>query len=76
VKSVLPAMTGKGYGDLAISDGAQASQEFLRVTFTPTPAGERRQVLRDLEVYCGLDTMGMVDIVAALRRTTDESMGG
>jgi hypothetical protein len=66
VKQVLPALTGKGYENLAISDGGQASQEFLRVTFGEVSAKERKEVRRQLEEYCGLDTKGMVDILSAL----------
>jgi hypothetical protein len=68
IKDVLPALTGKGYEDLAISDGAAAGREFLRVTFAEATAKERNEVRRQLEEYCGLDTSGMVDILAELRR--------
>jgi hypothetical protein len=67
VKDVLPALTGKDYDDLAIRDGNQASQEFLRVMFGEVSVRERNEVRRHLEAYCGLDTSGMVAIVAALR---------
>jgi hypothetical protein len=67
LKEVLPALTGKGYADLAIKDGTTASLEYCRVTFTDVAEGERAKVRRDLEEYCGLDTRGMVDIVERLR---------
>jgi hypothetical protein len=35
-----------------------------------TDNAERRRVRRDLEEYCGLDTLGMVQIVDQLRRFT------
>ena len=66
MKRVLPALTGKGYKDLAIQEGGQASREFTRVTFGNAGEEERRRVFRELEEYCGLDTRGMVDIVRAL----------
>jgi hypothetical protein len=66
MKAVLPALTGKSYEHLAIQEGNAASREFLRVTFAEVPAAERRRVRRDLEEYCGLDTLGMVQIVRSL----------
>jgi hypothetical protein len=68
MKSVLPALTGKGYESLAIQEGNAAGREFLRVTFGEVPAAERRRVRQDLQEYCGLDTLGMVQIVDQLKR--------
>jgi hypothetical protein len=67
MKSVLPALTGKGYEKLAIQEGGAASREFLRVTFGDVTAAERHRVRRDLEEYCALDTLGMVQIVERLK---------
>ena len=58
MKAVLPALTGKGYESLAIQEGGAASREFLRVTYGQVTDAERRRVRRDLEEYCGLDTLG------------------
>ncbi|MDA0323941.1 MAG: DUF2779 domain-containing protein [Verrucomicrobia bacterium] len=66
MKVVLPALTGKSYSDMEISDGGMASREFLRVMFTDVDPEERRRVRSDLEAYCGLDTLGMLDILQAL----------
>jgi hypothetical protein len=68
LKRVLPALTGKSYAGLAIQDGGQASEAFKRVTFGQVDDKERRDVRQSLEKYCGMDTRGMLDIVAALRR--------
>lgn len=68
MKAVLPALTGRGYENLAIQEGGTASLEFLRVTHGDVAAEERQRVRRQLEEYCGLDTEGMVLIVDALRR--------
>ena len=68
MKAVLPALTGKGYKDLAIQEGGQASSEFMRVTFGQPTAEERSKVRRNLEEYCGQDTMGMLDIIRVLDR--------
>ena len=67
---MLPALTGQGYENLAIQEGGAASREFLRVTYGQVTAAERRRVRQDLEKYCGLDTLGMVQIVDQLKRLT------
>jgi Domain of unknown function(DUF2779) len=66
IKAVLPVLTGSGYEKLAIQDGGAASREFLRVTFGNVPKSERAKIRKQLEEYCGLDTLGMVNIVKAL----------
>ena len=68
MKAVLPALTGKGYDELAIQEGGTASNEFLRVTFGVVDEAERRRVRQQLEEYCGRDTEGMVWIVKELGR--------
>jgi hypothetical protein len=70
MKAVLPALTGKGYEHLAIQEGGAASREFLRVTHGQVTAAERRRVRQHLEEYCGLDTLGMVQIASALTQLT------
>jgi hypothetical protein len=67
MKKVLPALTGRGYEELEIKEGGQASMEFLRVTFGDVPEAERQKVRQQLERYCGQDTEGMVWITDALR---------
>ena len=67
LKSVLPALTGKGYDDLDISDGQAASIAFQAVTYGNVSEEERNKVRSDLEKYCGLDTEGMIWIVDSLR---------
>jgi hypothetical protein len=68
LKKVLPALTGKDYDALAIQNGGQASEEFKRVTFSEVSEEERQSVLHNLEAYCWLDTMGMLDIIKVLNR--------
>ena len=70
IKSVLPAITGTGYEGMEIADGGTASLEFLRVTFGEAAPAARRQVRRQLENYCGLDTLGMKLIVDKLKGLT------
>ena len=68
LKAVLPALTGKGYDELAIQEGGAASNEFLRVTFGEVDEAERQRVRHELEAYCTQDTEGMIWITDALRR--------
>ena len=68
MKAVLPAMTGQGYENLAIQEGGAASREFLRVTFGKVEDEERQRVRQQLNEYCGLDTMGMVQIIRELAK--------
>ena len=65
LKKVLPALTGKSYDDMEIGDGVTASAEYCRVTFT-NDNKDKTKIRKLLEEYCGLDTMGMVDIVGKL----------
>jgi hypothetical protein len=67
LKAVLPALTGEGYDSLDIADGETASREYLRVTFGEADEEERARVRGQLEDYCGLDTLGMIRIVEALK---------
>ena len=70
---MLPALTGKSYEGLEIAEGGTASLEFLRVTFGDVSEEERQRVRRDLEVYCSLDTEGMVRIVEELWKLAKET---
>ena len=70
LKAVLPAITGRGYEDLDISDGQLASITFLAATYGDMPEDERVKVLTNLEQYCGRDTEGMIWIVDKLREIT------
>ncbi|MBU2608736.1 MAG: DUF2779 domain-containing protein [Chloroflexi bacterium] len=66
LKNVLPALTGKGYNELDISDGQAASIAFQAVTYGSVSEEERNKVRADLEKYCALDTEGMIWIVERL----------
>ncbi len=68
LKAVLPALTGKGYEGLPIADGETASREYLRVTFSKVSPADREAVRRQLEEYCGYDTMAMIWLVNELRQ--------
>ena len=66
IKAVLPALVGKDYSSLAISEGGMANQAYLTAMYAGVPEEQKRQTFRDLEVYCGQDTLSMVDIVSRL----------
>ncbi len=66
LKKVLPAITGRGYDDMAIARGDDASLAFLRITFDDVSTEEAEEVRTDLLTYCKLDTGGMVSIVERL----------
>ncbi|MBS3175574.1 DUF2779 domain-containing protein [Candidatus Woesearchaeota archaeon] len=65
IKSVMPALTGKGYEDLEIGKGDLASMKYLDLTFHN--GKDKEKVYNDLLVYCGQDTEGMIWIVEKLR---------
>jgi hypothetical protein len=69
MKKVLPALTGKSYEGLEIAEGEMASREYTRVTFDKDIAEmDRQKVYSALEIYCGLDTQGLIDILEALKK--------
>ena len=70
LKAVLPAITGKGYEDLDISNGQVASFTFLAAHYGEMPEADRAKVMNDLEKYCGRDTEGMIWIVERLKKLT------
>jgi len=67
LKSVLPAITGKGYDEMPIAKGDDASLAFLGITFEDVAAEEVARIREDLLAYCALDTEGMVRIIERLR---------
>lgn len=66
LKAVLPALTGAGYEDLEIQDGGTASADFVRITCGDATDDERAQVRRNLEAYCGRDTIAMLYLLRKL----------
>ncbi len=67
IKKVLPALTGKSYSDLEISDGGSASLSYIQMVHGGISKEEVEKIRKDLEVYCGLDTEGMIWIVDKLK---------
>jgi len=67
LKKVLPALTGMSYDGLPINDGRQAGVAFMTAAFSSVSEARINKIRRDLEVYCGQDTGGMVEIVKKLQ---------
>jgi hypothetical protein len=63
---VLPALTGKGYDNLGIANGDEASLAFFNMAMGVYAKEKKDIVMKDLEEYCALDTEGMVWIVDEL----------
>ncbi len=67
LKKVLPAVTGKGYEEMSIGAGMDASIAFARIACGDATQEEISRVRADLVKYCKLDTEGMIWIVDKLR---------
>jgi len=48
LKSVLPALTGKEYGELEIHDGGQAGREYLKILDGRITGADKRGTLENL----------------------------
>ncbi|MFO7772795.1 MAG: DUF2779 domain-containing protein [Dehalococcoidia bacterium] len=68
LKKVLPAVTGKGYGEMGIGEGMDASVAYARITYGSATEEEIARVRADLVDYCKLDTEGMIWVVDELRK--------
>ncbi|MBN1375425.1 MAG: DUF2779 domain-containing protein [Dehalococcoidia bacterium] len=66
LKKVLPALTGISYEGLAINDGKLAGVAFMAVTYGNASEEDRKKIRQNLEIYCGQDTGGMVEIIKKL----------
>lgn len=67
IKKVLPAITGKGYDNLEINNGGDASIMYFN-SHIKNKEEVRDKLRQDLLNYCGLDTEGMVWIVDELNK--------
>ena len=67
IKDVLPALTGKSYDELDISEGQSASLAYLDMTYGEMKPKDVKKTRKALETYCGLDTEGMIWIVDKLK---------
>ncbi len=68
LKKVLPAVTGKSYDDMAISNGGDASSTYLAMAKNKIEKEKIAEIRKNLEEYCCLDTEGMVWIVEKLKK--------
>lgn len=67
IKAVLPAITGKGYDNLEINNGADASAMYFYSHIKDT-IPKTDKLREDMLTYCGLDTEGMIWIIEELKR--------
>ncbi len=67
LKAVLPAITGKDYSELEISDGTDASIQFFYSHIRPK-FSDLEKIRENLLNYCGLDTEGMIWIMDELNK--------
>ncbi len=65
LKAVLPAITGKDYSDLEISDGTDASMQYF-YSHIKADLKNVDEIRNNLLKYCGLDTEGMIWIIGGL----------
>ncbi len=73
LKVILPALTGTGYGELAFTDGLEASiAYYLSSHASPSGGGvlgaeETARIRAGLEDYCAMDTLALVRVLAVLQ---------
>ena len=67
-------MTGKGYEEMGIGAGMDASIAYERITYSNATEEEISQVRADLLKYCKLDTEGMIWIVDKLKGLCSEAI--
>ena len=68
IKKVLPAVTGKSYEGMGISNGGDASVMYYKAVTGRLGKTAVIKLRANLEEYCGLDTEGMVWIVEKLTK--------
>ena len=66
IKKVLPAITGEGYDNLEINNGADASVQYYESHIKHKNPDEKLR--KDMLDYCGMDTMAMVRIIQELKK--------
>lgn len=68
LKNVLPVMSPElTYQDLPINKGDQASMVWWNLTFGDLPEAEKQTLVEQLEKYCALDTLAMVELYKKFR---------
>ncbi len=68
IKKVLPVLNQKlSYKSLNISEGESAQRIWMQTFLDNNPQFKKEEVIKDLLVYCGLDTLAMVEIYNYLK---------
>lgn len=67
LKVVMPALTGRGYDDLDVTDGLTAGRLFLDMVYGGLSRRDKHAIREQLKAYCGRDTEGMIWIIDRLR---------
>jgi len=67
LKAVLPAITGKGYSNLEIGNGTDASMKYF-YSHIKDDLKNMDEIRKNLLKYCGLDTEGMIWIIDELKK--------
>jgi hypothetical protein len=70
IKKVLPAITGKGYSELEINNGGDASMLYF-YSHIKDEVKNKEEIRKNLLKYCGLDTEGMVWIINELEKLVE-----
>lgn len=72
IKNVLPVLVPRlSYKELGIQEGGSAQRSWMDAVLYGTRTDEKTQILKDLEEYCKLDTLAMVEIFRVLSGTAD-----
>jgi len=71
IKKVLPVLVPElSYKNLGIQEGGSAQRSWMDAVLYGTRATEKDQVLKDLDEYCALDTLAMVEIYQHLQEVS------
>jgi DNA polymerase III epsilon subunit-like protein len=70
LKTVLPILAGKRYGQ--IKNGEQAQQEYISLMCGNLSAEDRAAILNQLKQYCYTDSIGMFWIIKELKKLVGE----
>ena len=69
IKKTLPSLCpGFSYEDLEIKDGGSATSEFFKLITENLSESEKDEKIKNLLLYCKLDTLAMVKIFEELER--------
>jgi hypothetical protein len=75
IKAVLPVLRPElSYTDLAIKDGASASNEWWRMIALTTSAMEKQEIAQALRACCGRDSYAMFAIWKVLQDVAAETI--